>query len=207
MSEITPSLVLSKRKYPEGPIEPTRVMLGVGELPVLDCRIQPVRSTVELPALYNSIHSSLVESFVPIHAISLITKEPTGDEDVGDGDKLTTGDGVGDGDSVTNGEGDTDIVGDKEMSGELVTTILVGDGNSDTDFLGDNVTRGDGDIFGDTNAIGDNVTNPCFVTMGVTSDNEGENRDSSLLIVAERSRELLCLTNTAVSTRTITAMP
>ncbi len=137
----------------------------------------------------------------------MITKEPTDGGDVGDGDKLTVGDTVGVGDGDTNGDGDTEMVGDKEISGELDTIAFFGVGDGDTVVLGDNVTNADGDILGDTDTVGDNVTNLCFVTMGVTSGISVEDGDSWLLIVAARSCVSPCRTNTTVNTRVIAAIP
>src|ERR1700741_5095038 len=71
---------------------PTRAISG---LPSSATSFQPVRSTASVPALNNSIHSSLLDAPVPIHAISLIITRTGAAGGIGTAVAPTSGDGVG----------------------------------------------------------------------------------------------------------------
>ena len=141
-----------------------RLIAGVGESPVFEYNVQPVKLIVESVLLYNSIHSSCAEPFVPIHAISLITKEPAGVGGVGDDSVgLTIGDTEDDGDIV--GDDVTDLVGDIEYKGDNTVALINGDKDGDILMTGDSVTNGEGDTVGEETFLGDTVTKDCGVTL------------------------------------------
>src|SRR3989344_6707311 len=67
------SFVRSSKKNPPEVVEPVSVIDGT---PSLATSAQPLILTVSGPVFLSSIHSSLAEIEVPIHAISLIITAP-----------------------------------------------------------------------------------------------------------------------------------